>query len=348
MSKGRIQHVIAHYRDQLLHHEQQAERALNHAYITTLARVQPDLNRLYQQIADKQQAGEDIPLAWLYESKRLETIKHLIIHQINLFGATAQRTVAQGQHTGLTLGMQAAQAQLAATVPAGVHWTFVMLPHKAIESMVGATRKGSPLADLFAGFGKEAAAKVHDVLVIGISLGHGPARVARDVQQALGISRNRALTISRTELLRAYRMSSLETMRTNDDVVRGWVWDASLGANTCAACIFMSGSEHSLDEEMESHVCCRCVQAPLTRNWSDILGDTDIDTSDIEETSIDVQDGSEWFDQQSTSTQRQILGEARYKAYQRGVPLKSMVGHVHDRKWGSSIYVKPAKALARV
>ncbi|MGH2509660.1 MAG: phage minor head protein, partial [Ktedonobacteraceae bacterium] len=220
---------------------------------------------------------------------------------------------------------------------------------KAIASIVGATQAGSPLADLFAGFGNEAAANVAGVLTRGITLGQNPRTIAGDVANALGVSRARALTINRTEMLRAYRGANQETYRANSDVVQQWRWTADKSARTCAACLAMDGQLFNLDVDMGSHPNCRCSPAPVTRSWSDILADSGVDLSGLDDLEPPApQSGADWFDQQDESTQRAILGNAKYAAYQNGdFALSDIVAHSHDPDWGHSIYEKPLKDLVK-
>ncbi len=227
MSLSQLQSAITHYRQQLKAHEAQAEQALEQAYAQVLSTIQPMLDQLYQQISDKLDAGEEIPLSWLYEQRRLEAISQYIEGQINHFGMLAQMQVGQLQQQAVQLGQQAAQWLLQATVPTGIQWSFGIPSPSALAQFIGATQVGSPLADLFSGFGAEAAQGVKDALITGLSLGYNPRDIAPSVQQALGISRNRALTISRTEMIRSYRGANLETYRANDDVVDGWIWNCA-------------------------------------------------------------------------------------------------------------------------
>ena len=340
---GRIQQVVAHYRTLLDQHVQQAEHTLNNAYMRTLAAIQPRLDALYREIKAKQDAGETIPPSWIYEERRLQNIKALIAQQMAHYGNTTQNTVAQLQHIGTTLGTQAARQQLEATVPTGVRYNNFGVPKpEAIADMVSALQPDSPLYDMFRSFGEEAAQNAGDALVRGVTLGSNPRIVARDVEQALGISRNRALTLCRTECLRAYRSSQMATYRANDDVVAEWVWTAALSTRTCAACIAMNGSKHPLTEEMQSHPNCRCAPVPLTRDWSDILG-----IDDLPDSRVDIPSGSDWFDDQDEDTQRAILG-SKYDAFARGdFNLSDIVGVSHNADWGKSIYVKPLKELIK-
>lgn len=349
MARGRLQRVIDEYRTRLRQHEAQAEQQLEQAYQQALMSINPTLGRLYDQMIEQMASGEQIPLSWLYETQRLENIKKLIDSQMSGYARFGLTTVQQLQRIGLLLGQQGAMAMLNATVPVGVKWTFGLPSTRAITALVGATAKGSPLADLFAGFGREAAENVGNALVRGVSLGDNPRKVAREVQDALGIERARALTISRTEMIRAYRSANLETYQANSDVCEQWRWTAAKQGRTCAVCLAMDGSLHDLSEEFASHPNCRCVPAPVTKSWQDVLGPLGIDTSGIPETSASAanyQSGADWFDEQDAAMQQRILGsKAAYAAYKAGVlSLSDLVGTAHDPDWGGSRYQKSLSA----
>lgn len=340
MSKGRLQSVISNYRQQLLLHEAQAQASLNAAHTATLKKIRPHIDKLTKQIGDAQQSGQPVPLHWLYEQNRLQVIKAWISGQINQYAALAKSTTISLKKKGVQLGEQSGLDQLDASLPESTSYSFGVPSQGAIESIVGSTQKGSPLADLFDGFGVEAAQKVGQILISAISLGDNPRKTARDVEDALDISRSRALTIARTECLRAYRMSNLAIFQANDDICEGWVWISSLDARCCASCIAMHGTIHSLDEELQGHPNCRCSRAPKTKDWSDILG------RDIGISSPKPLLGSDWFDDQSEAVQRQILGSnAAYEAYSNGALLGDFVGINHDKDWGSSVYQKSAKEV---
>src|SRR5258708_30389060 len=70
------------------------------------------LDHLYQQISDKSLAGEDIPLSWLYEQRRLEALTQFIEGQINQFGMLAQMQTGQLQHMAVQIGQQTRQRVL--------------------------------------------------------------------------------------------------------------------------------------------------------------------------------------------------------------------------------------------
>lgn len=341
MSQDRLQATIQHYRQQLLQHEAQAEAALEHAYAHTLKMIQPRLDALYRQIEALQADGEEIPISWLYEEKRLSTLTSFLSGQIDHFGSLAQMTTVQMQRQGTLLGGQAAQALLQASAPKGISWAFGVPDPRAIANIIGATQKGSPLSDLFAGFGAEAAQKAANALILGITNGDNPRTIAGMMQDALGVSRNRALVIARDQMLDAYRSSQFANYRANSDVVSQWRWTCDLSPRTCPACLAQDGTLHDLDEDLDEHVCGRCSPIPVTRSWSDIFADAGLDGSDIEESSPvdDMQSGADWFANQSEDVQQQVLGKAKYAAFSDGqFQLSDLVGHAHDKDWGGSIY----------
>lgn len=349
MVTSRYQVIVNDYRARLLARERQATEQLERYYQHVVATyVQPALNKLYDEMVDALASGEKIPLTWLYEAQRLENIKKIIDAQIGNFGQMSFMTARQLQQAGIAMGQMAAQALLDATVPPGISWAFGLPSPAAIANLVGATQTGSPLADLFAGFGREAADLVGKSLVTGITLGWNPRKVAPLVQQALGESRNRALTISRDTLNRAYRSASLETYRANSDVVTKYRRTCAKSARSCAACIDLDGTLYDLDEEFAVHPCDRCAAVPVTRDWADILGPLGIDTSTIPDTRPKIQSGSEWFAQQDEATQRSVLGsDAAYKLYKAGTPLSAFVQHTQSDDWGKGIQVKSVKQVAK-
>jgi len=124
MSISRLQSTIAQYRKQLASHEATVTHALNQAHAATVTKIQPKLNTLYQQIADKQASGEPVPPHFLYEQNRLQATKDVISGNIDEFGALAHTQVGQLQHTGAQLGLQSGQAQLQAMKPPTVKFSF--------------------------------------------------------------------------------------------------------------------------------------------------------------------------------------------------------------------------------
>ena len=347
MTLSQLQATIAHFRQQLAAREQLALQTLSDAHARTVKIIDTHMQHLYAAIQARLASGQTIPVEWVLEHYRLYSIEQMLSGQINSYGAYAREVTLLLQADGVKLGSAAAQALLGATLPPGVAFSFGAPSQSALQAFIGATQAGSPLADLFAGFGAEAAQSVKETLLTGLTLGHGPRDVAEAVQQDLNVSQWRAQTIARTEMLRAYRGAATESYRANSDVVSQWRWTCALSARTCAACLGMDGTLHDIDEDMQSHPNCRCTPVPVTKSWSDILDGVDLSGLDDSSVTDDMQSGADWFASQSADVQQQVLGKAGYQLYSNGTPLSDFVGVSHDKTWGKSIYQKSIKDIAK-
>ena len=348
MTTSQIKQHLAQFRARLLAHEHQAELAIEHAYQQIMASIEPRLTNLYQQIEHAQASGDKVPVSWLYEQQRLSVLKQFLQGQIDHFAMLAHTTTLQGQHTGVMLGQEAAHSLLQASRPPGVRWTFGVPSQEALSNMIGVTQAGSPLADLFAGFGQKAADDAGSVLITAIANGDNPRTIASRLAQALDEPRQRALVIARDQMNRVYRSAQQANYQANSDVVDSMIRICDFGPRTCGPCIALSGTVYALDDDPGFHTCDRCSLVPQTKSWSDILSPLGIDTSGIEETSYQPVNGSDWFDQQSESVQQQILGPGKYQAWKEGqFTLSDLVAHEDDPKWGPSIREKSLKELTR-
>jgi hypothetical protein len=340
--------AVSDFRQRLLANEAQAAATMEAAHAETLKRIEVEISKLYGAMTEAIASGEPWSLSKLYEAQRLETLKKLITGEIDQFGALAKTMVGRLQEDGAHLGLDAAQHLMQAQVPPGISWSFGQPSQEALAQLVGATQSGSPLAMLFNGFGAEAAQKAGQALITGVSLGQNPRQFAGAVKDALGISRNRALVISRQESLRCYRSAALESYRANDDVVGQWRWTCAKNKRSCIACLMMDGKLFPLTQEFVGHVQDRCAPVPVTKDWSEILGPLGIDTSAIPDTRPNIETGEAWFHRQSEETQRSVLGSSAYDLWRSPtskITLQDFVGYKSDKVWGDKIRVRSLKDL---
>src|SRR5260221_609601 len=134
----------------------------------------------------------------------------------------------------------------------GGAWNFV--PEGATQELqqniFGVAGNGAPLGTLFDSFGTEAGFNAKVIMTNAMATGTNPKAIASALADTLDVSQARAQTIARTELLGAYRDAQIANYRANMNDLQGWMWSASGGC--CAACMFMDGSVHGLDEGMDS------------------------------------------------------------------------------------------------
>jgi SPP1 gp7 family putative phage head morphogenesis protein len=223
--------------------------------------------------------------------------------------------------------------------PVGVAFSFNQVPHEAVRALVGTLADGRPLSTLLDQLGPEASAAVREALTDGVLLGEGPAQIARRARSAFGGNAVRATTVARTEVIRSYKAGSLASYRANSDVVKGWIWIASLSPRTCAACVALHGSEHALDEEFHDHPRGRCAAAPLTRSWAELGFDVPDAAPPV------VQSGADWFAAQPAHVQQRIAGRAKAAAIRSGaIALEDLAASTTDA-WGKVLREKSLTSI---
>lgn len=290
------------------------------AYAGAWQRLRADLDALAREI---EQAGKDASPGWLLRQERLRTLERRITDEVTQIAWSANGAITSAQWDVVHLAQRhAREAVTAAMGDASVFLSFDLLPVDAIRAIVGAVGEGTPLSRLLAGLGPEAAASVKDALTQGVILGEGPATIARRARSAFGGNAARALTTSRTEVLRAYREGSRASYQASG-VVAGWRWVAAIGQRRppCAFCFAQHGSVHPLNAPMATHPNCRCVSVPVLK--AAFGGDEPTQT------------GPEVFATLDADQQRAVLGKAKYAAYSAGaITLESLAGTKRTRGWG--------------
>ena len=206
--------------------------------------------------------------------------------------------------------------------------SFSLLPTDALNAMIGMAGDGSPLATLLAGISKDALVGMSEALLDGIALGLPPLTTAKRMADGFGIGLSRALTISRTETLRAYRYAS-QQQYTESGVVEGYIRIAQHTPTTCAGCLFAEGQIFPTDRTFDAHPNCRCSTIPIVEGVAP----------------PEFEKGEAWFERQSEDVQRGILGPGRYDAWQSGTPLSAMTTHISNETWGGAFVPTLVKDL---
>lgn len=329
--QGRIYEMADQFQRELALSQQAAQDQILASWARAYDGIRAEYQGLLDKIAQAHADGKPPSPSWLYQQERLANAEAVARQEMARFSREAQNATlsaeqaavgASARHHG-ALGQEAlSQANLAAT--------WVQPDPDTLRHLVGTLADGSPLAELFAGMGAEVAEQARDALIQGMVLGKGPAWMARQVAPALDMPRHRAVTIMRTETQRVYREAARETYQANADVLQGWVWTASLTRRTCPACIAMHGTIHPVTETLDGHPRCRCAMVPRTPSWAD-LG-----VEGVEDARPPLESGKDWLEAQPASTQRAILGNAKWSAWKAGeIDLDDVVARTHSPDWGS-------------
>ena len=339
-----ILELAAEHRRRLAAREAEAVRGLVQAYGVIWQRLRAQVDALLDEVEALRAAGQEPSPGMVIRLERAQQLLRQVEEELRGVAPYAEAEIRRLQADGLTLGEETARQMVMQGVrlpSGGIAFPIHRMDVGAVQAMVGFLSDGSPLRDLLAGLGPDAAQAVRDALIVGIGTGLSPREVARMTRRAFGGALDRALLVARTEMMRAARTAQLETFRANADVMAGWIWFAHIHSDrTCPVCIAMHGTFHTLDETMDSHPACRCAMIPWTRSWEE-LG-----FPGIPDRRTRVEPGVEWFARQDAATQRRILGPAKYAAYQAGdLELMDLVGVKTHPRWGRTRFERSLRSI---
>jgi hypothetical protein len=332
---GRLYEVAARQRAALLRGERQAASELMRAYGGVWQHIQVRLDALWQAKAAAEADGGAVDTSWLYQFNRLDTLQRQVEAELRTFAEFADPLITRQQAAAVDAALRDAESLVrTATHDASVTVGWAQLPTAAIEELVGFTANGSPLRELLDALGPAASSSVRDALIQGLALGRGPAAVAREIRQALGGNVVRALRISRTETLRAYREATRRSYEANSDVVDGWIWNCACTERSCALCWAMHGTVHPNTESLNDHPNGRCAMLPHVKDFPGMAPQTL------------PEPGPAQFARLTPVQQDGILGQAAGRAYRAGAfELKDVVARTFDPDWGPGFRVKSLREL---
>ena len=358
-----IYDAIGEFQERLLRNERRAAAQMVRVYADSWKRIRKKLERLQTEYERAQSQGQDVGLGWLYQQQRLSSMQALVAKELAHFAKYAEGSVSAQQARVIAESLQFSRDMTILSLGAeydGQGRFAVKTLHKgAIEALIGATQQGSALDRLFRQIREDGAKAAEDALVQGIVLGYNPRKIAPLIRDALGVQLNRALTISRTEVMRAQRVATAENYKQNADVVKGWRWQAALTGNTCPVCISLHGSEHPLSETMSSHPNCRCTSTAITKSWEELGAEFGFDFSAAEKVGPSFEEiakkyklsdeqkrmyaqrkmtGEAYFRGLKAEEQRKILGPAKWLAWKEGkFAFDALSRKTYSAVWGEGV-----------
>ena len=304
----------------LLKRERELSRRIERLYRGAKKAIEPQLQELTAKIKEAEALGLTVGPSWLAGEARMTALLAQIELQLGAAAKTATKATEQAQRVGIGRGSKdAIGAMREAAKYAGVASAFDVLPTEALEHLAGTMANGTPLAAWFDAIGPTARESAAQTLFNGLAQGISPYQIARDLRGVLDISKTSAMITARQASIGAYRAANLAEYQANSDVLSGWRWVCSYSIRTCAMCIAMDGTEHAADEQMVSHLECRCSASPILADGAEQTRTT----------------GSEWFAGQDAETQNTILGPLKGELYRSGdISLADLVKQGTDVTWG--------------
>lgn len=329
---SQIEQTAARIRRELLARERVTQRELVRVYGEAIRRTRREIVELQDAIRVAQQHPQDLVVLSNRE-QRLEALLNATRLRLAEYvqTATPALTSLQRDHAGRAIDDTYTLTHQAMGPGPTVGIEF-RPPHGSVTAhLIGNAGDGTPLGDLLHEIAGAQIKAARTELGVGIALGHHPSVIARAFSKTTGTTLQRSLLITRTEGLRVYRQTSLETFRANP-VVQGWTWLCTFDQRVCPACVAMSGSDHTLDEPLNSHPGCRCTMVPKTLSWRE-LG-----FSGIPDTRPSIPAGSDVFARMPVTDQRRILGPGKHAAYVEGrIALPDLARPTRSDRWGPGI-----------
>lgn len=263
-----------------------------------------------------------------FQLDRYNSLLRQVTRELDKYTDYADGLITTGQRQAAQLGIQAASSAIRAV--AGARTAFDILPIDAIENMVGLAGDGSPLRTLLQASYSSGAQGMLDQLIRSTALGVNPQVTAQNmVRLGLSQSLNRMMTVARTEQLRVHRESSRQQYQQSG-VVENYRRLATRDSRTCMACLMADGEVYELTETLREHPNGRCTTIPTVTGFAPVAW----------------QKGPDWFMQQDQATQRKMLGNGRYNAWQDGrFNLDQLVQQRSNSIWGDSLQVTPLRDL---
>jgi SPP1 gp7 family putative phage head morphogenesis protein len=333
MPKSLLETTLDNYRTLILERDADLARAMTKRYAEIERSLQAKVDALANELAKLKADNQLLTAQRLYQMERYQALLASARAELNDYAKWADQRISDEQRRLLEMGIKSgADLVDAGRLDAGLlRGAFNMLPADAVNFQIGLTQTGTPLYRLIEAAYPEMVDAVTRELVVGIAEGTPVREIARGIVamwgQHMGMPLIRALTIARTETLRAYRAANADQMKTAG--IKTYIRRCALSDRTCPACLALDGKEYPTDELFVIHPNCRCFMAPK------IPG---IDYSKFKT-------GKEWFYQLPEARQRAIVGPGKYDWLTSGGDFEKLATVKHDDTWGDTIRQAPLSQL---
>ena len=149
----------------------------------------------------------------------------------------------------------------------GISANFAKLDKQAVNAMMQTSFHGRHFSQRIWGNNtRKLTRELTQTLTAGLMQGHGIDKIARDLNERMGVARNRAVTIIRTE---SSHISAQATMETYDRLeVEQFQFSALLEIRTCECCQELDGQVFDMTKKKIGvntnpiHPNCRCFTVP--------------------------------------------------------------------------------------
>lgn len=290
--------------------------------------LEGQVNKVAQEIAALQAQGKPVTQAWLnelsYYKQLEEQAKNAALGYVNWAQTYTQHQMLQT----MAIGMDNATGMLNAGRTKAMDY-FRGLPKTQVEAIQSLLMADAPLDKLFNSIIPGGSNLIGNALMQGLSWGMPNKEIAKLMSNAAAIPYNRSLLITRTEINRAYRASTLYTYQKYGVV--GKYKRMCSRRHACMACQLLDGTVYPANIPLSDHPNGACTMVPWVNGMNEPMWET----------------GTERFLNMNEEQQRAQMGNNYYDAWKRGdFQLKDMVQMHHSPTWGDSPGLVPLGKLS--
>jgi hypothetical protein len=324
--------LVAQYRSALARADTAAMTRIVSVYKSMYDRITPQI----QALADVISTGE-YTTAQVYKLRQFIALQKSIQSELTDFTGYLRTDLQPLALKAAQMGEADAYKTLKFIV-GGRELARVMFDRIPIETVYQMLTFLDPKGALYQRIGQLApyhAERVSQAILDAVGMGVNPRQTARLImsasEQAFGGGLTDALRTARTAQLYSYREATRANYAANSDVVTGWIWTAELDDLTCEACLAENGTRHDIEESLDGHYNCRCSPIP------EVMGQNPV---------ADMQTGEDWFGQQDEATQRSIMGDTKWEAWNAGrFEFSQLAQQTPNDVYGTMRTVTPLKDL---
>lgn len=341
-----IERAFIEFRRLALLREESTSAQIARYYLRAWKVIVGELKRLDSEWRKAKAAGQKPDATWIYQYNRARSFHALVLEQMRKYSQYAGQAIYKNIEGEIAAADK--EAKSLAVMRYKDHPEIMARWHNfdksAVQIALGFGQPMSPLYRLLESISSDFADAAMDILIDGVLLGRNPKKTANLMREKLAITTSRALTIARTETLRARRYADRAAYQANSDIIEGWIWNAALDMRTCPACWAMHGTRHTNAEILDDHPNGRCAMMPAFRSWAEIGEIIGADFSAMRD-DPPIKSGAAVFAALSASQQLEILGRKRYALWKSGaLELMDFVGRKYSPVWGSVRFALSARA----
>ena len=296
------------------------ERIAN-AYMSGAVRVDAQTTALIEQIEAMQKSGT-VTSAQIKQTAAYKNLIATVTRELDDYSAYMRTELSVAVTESAKRGMFAGNALLLAAVAASLGVEVKDVPKGTIltsndKSLDFLAKYLDPDGALFgkiynlSGFYAD---EIASGILERVGQGLNPRVIANWISDEYGYPLTDAMRQMRTSQLYSYREANAATQRENADVLQGVVWCAELDDRTCDSCLSMHGQVFPVGSEANDHHNGRCAMLPWVNGAE----------NPIEQT------GEDWFKSQDEATQRNVMGDAKFEAWNDGKFEFSALSHEYE------------------